>query len=292
MGGGLENFDLVEYAQTKATYKIIAKGWMDLYNPTAGYDSASAARADRVELEAGKYYDYTLYLQPNLYTVQAGHRLALVIFTDTRSASETYTITIDNTATYADIPVVGDATTEEPVVVNPFTDVAETDYYYTAVLWASQNGIVNGTTATTFTPGATASRAQMVAMLWRAAGKPEASVTAVPFVDVDKDAYYYPALLWAYENKIVNGVDATHFRPDGDVTREQIVSILYRQAGSPAVTGTMPFVDVTTDRYSYNAILWAAENGITKGVDATHFGITETANRAQLVTLLQRSLDK
>ena len=78
MGGGLENLDLVELKPTDVSYKIVARGWMDLCNPGAGYDSASAQ--NKVKLVEGKYYDYTLYLQPNLYEVEAGHRLALVIY--------------------------------------------------------------------------------------------------------------------------------------------------------------------------------------------------------------------
>lgn len=70
MGGGLENLDLVELKPTDVSYKIVARGWMDLCNPGAGYDSASAQ--NKVKLVEGKYYDYTLYLQPNLYEVEAG----------------------------------------------------------------------------------------------------------------------------------------------------------------------------------------------------------------------------
>ena len=119
MGGGLENFDLVEYAQTDVTYKVIARGWMDLYNPDAGYDSSTADRSKRVDLVPGQFYDYTLYLQPNLYTIEEGHSLALVIYTfepgrySQPAAGQNYTITIDNSATFASIPV-NDAVTPPP----------------------------------------------------------------------------------------------------------------------------------------------------------------------------------
>lgn len=108
VGGGLKNFDLVKYAQTNATYKQIEYGWMDLCNPEAGYDSASATRDKRVDVDGNTYYDYTLYLQPNLYTVKAGHKLVLVILTNTGSvsAANAYTVTMDSGKTYADIPVV------------------------------------------------------------------------------------------------------------------------------------------------------------------------------------------
>ena len=108
VGGGLKNFDLVKYAQTNAAYKQIEYGWMDLCNPEAGYDSASATRDKRVDVDGNTYYDYTLYLQPNLYTVKAGHKLVLVILTNTSgvSADKAYTVTMDAGKTYADIPVV------------------------------------------------------------------------------------------------------------------------------------------------------------------------------------------
>ena len=105
-GGGLEKFDLVEMNTTNVNYKIITRGWMDLCNPGAGYDSASAST--KVNLEEGKYYDYTIYLQPNLYEVEAGHKLALVIYTyepSMASYSQNYTVTLDNATVSASIPV-------------------------------------------------------------------------------------------------------------------------------------------------------------------------------------------
>lgn len=79
MGGGLNNYDYAELNATDVSYKIIARGWMDLCNPGAGYDSASAGT--KVALKVGENHDYTIYLQPNLYTVKEGHKLALVIYT-------------------------------------------------------------------------------------------------------------------------------------------------------------------------------------------------------------------
>lgn len=108
MGGGLKNFDLVKYSMSKATYKQIEYGWMDLCNPYSGYDSASATRDLRVDVDGNTYYDYTLYLQPNLYTVKAGHKLVLVIVPGTSAvnAANAYTINIDSSKTYAELPVV------------------------------------------------------------------------------------------------------------------------------------------------------------------------------------------
>ena len=110
---------------------------------------------------------------------------------------------------------------------NPFTDVKAGSYYYDAVLWAVENGITNGTSATTFSPDATCSRGQIVTFLWRSQKSP-ASDSVNPFTDVAADAYYNTAVLWAAENGITGGTSATTFSPNNDCTRAQIVTFLWR----------------------------------------------------------------
>ncbi len=109
----------------------------------------------------------------------------------------------------------------------PFKDVAFGVYYYDAVLWAVEEGITNGTSATTFSPDATVTRAQTVTFLWRMQNSPEADGKMV-FSDVKQDAYYTDAVLWAVEEGITNGTSATTFSPDAGCTRAQIVTFLYR----------------------------------------------------------------
>lgn len=109
---------------------------------------------------------------------------------------------------------------------NPFTDIAESDYYYDAVLWAVENGITNGTTATAFSPEDPVSRAQAVTFQWRADGSPAASGSS--FDDVSADAYYAAAVAWAVEHGITNGETATTFEPETAVSRAQAVTFLYR----------------------------------------------------------------
>ena len=109
----------------------------------------------------------------------------------------------------------------------PFTDVEEGSYYETAVQWAVENGITNGTSETTFSPDAACSRAQFATLLWRSQGMPDAD-TANPFTDVAEDAYYTDAVLWVAENGITEGTSATTFSPDDDCTRAQTVTFLYR----------------------------------------------------------------
>ena len=113
----------------------------------------------------------------------------------------------------------------------PFTDVPVTAYYYDAVLWAVEQGITSGTTATTFSPNATVTRTQAVTFLWRAAGS-EVIQTAAPFVDVKYGMYYYNAVAWAVENDITNGTSQTTFSPTQNCTRAQIVTFIWRYMGA------------------------------------------------------------
>ena len=110
------------------------------------------------------------------------------------------------------------------------------------------------------------------------------------FVDVATGSYYEDAVDWAVENGITKGTDDTHFSPDGICTRAQAVTFLWRAAGSPKPeTHTMPFTDVPVGSYYYDAVLWAVENGITKGTSDTTFSPNMTCTRAQIVAFLWRS---
>ena len=117
-------------------------------------------------------------------------------------------------------------------------------------------------------------------------GNPQTGV----FVDVATGSYYEDAVDWAVENGITKGTDDTHFSPDGICTRAQAVTFLWRTAGSPKPeTRAMPFTDVPVGSYYYDAVLWAVENGITKGTSDTTFSPNMTCSRAQIVTFLWRS---
>ena len=110
------------------------------------------------------------------------------------------------------------------------------------------------------------------------------------FVDVPAGSYYEDAVDWAVENGITQGTDDTHFSPDGICTRAQAVTFLWRAAGSPKPeTRTMPFTDIPAGSYYYDAVLWAVENGITKGTSDTTFSPNMTCTRAQIVAFLWRS---
>ncbi len=113
-------------------------------------------------------------------------------------------------------------------VKDPFTDVDQDGYSYQAILWAVKNGITEGTSDTTFSPTTPCTRAQIVTFLWRAAGKPTASIQKAAFDDLDEAAYYYPAVLWAAEKAITNGMGGSKFVPDATCTRAQGVTFVYR----------------------------------------------------------------
>ena len=120
----------------------------------------------------------------------------------------------------------------------------------------------------------------------KANGNPQTGV----FVDVATGSYYEDAVDWAVENGITQGTDDTHFSPDGICTRAQAATFLWRAAGSPKPeTRTMRFTDVPAGSYYYDAVLWAVENGITKGTSNTTFSPNMTCTRAQIVTFLWRS---
>ena len=111
---------------------------------------------------------------------------------------------------------------------NPFTDVKEGKSYYKAVLWAVENEITKGMTATTFEPNSTCNRGQVVTFLWRAKNMPKATDTEHPFTDVEAGKFYYDAMLWAVENGITDGMTKTTFAPNNTCNRGQVVTFLHR----------------------------------------------------------------
>ena len=169
-----------------------------------------------------------------------------------------------------------------------FHDVSRLDYFYDAVKWAAENGIASGTGRYTFSPNAVCTRAQTVTFLWRAAGSPLPRYRVCPFTDVQPSDYYYNAVLWAVEQGITTGLNATTFGPDVTVTRGQVATFLYRAASAAKPNTFNPFTDVKTTAYNYNAILWAYDNHITTGTSDTTFSPDAYCTRAQIVTFLYR----
>ncbi len=176
-----------------------------------------------------------------------------------------------------------------PPVIH-FGDVPDGVWYADAVAWALENGVTVGTSESTFSPNNTCTRAQIVTFLWRAAGCPEPTLTESPFTDVAAGSYYYKSVLWAVENGITTGSSATSFSPRRSCTRAEIVTFLWRAAGSPmAEAQSCLFRDVAQGVWYREAVLWAVENNVTTGTSANTFSPYRPCTRAQAVTFLWRA---
>lgn len=208
----------------------------------------SAAKGTAVTITAAPDDGYVL--TSLTVTSKNGHTVAV-----TRKGDEKFTFTMP--AGKVEISAKfdrEDGRTSNTPLENPFADVSSNAYYYDAVRWATEQGITNGTTGTTFSPNKPCTRAQTVTFLWRAAGSPTSQNQKNPFTDVTDDAYYYEAILWAVEQGITTGTSATIFNPNATVTRGQTVTFLYRAAGSPATDFAMAFEDTKSGIYYYDAV--------------------------------------
>ena len=180
-------------------------------------------------------------------------------------------------------PTPVDPTPVEPTPetkTNPFKDVSESDWFYEPVLWAyyAEPQVTVGISATRFGPDTTVTRGQTVTFLWRAMGEPEPTITQNPFVDVKESDYFYKAVLWAVENNITVGVNATHFVPGQTCSTAHIITFLYRTLG------------VGSNGWYEEAGAWAAEHSL---LDKTGLTVDPKVNcpRAAVVTFLYRATD-
>ena len=245
---------------------------------TLTFDTNGGSAIDKITKDSGTTIDLAAY-KPT----RAGYTFAGWFSDKALTKAVTSVKLTANTTVYAKWTQNGGT------AQNPFVDVKEGAYYYDAVLWAVEQKITSGTSATTFSPDASCTRAQMVTFLWRAAGSPKVENGKTPFADVKADAYYYDAVLWAVEKGVTSGTSATTFSPDATVTRGQTVTFLYRNAGSPEVSGTMPFTDVEADAYYAKAVQWAVQQKITTGTSETTFSPMSDCTRGQIVTFLYRA---
>ena len=158
---------------------------------------------------------------------------------------------------------------------------------HTCAMTASFALSTGGVSSSLFAPEDGCTRAQIVTFLWRTAGSPESSALS-NFNDVPADKYYAKAVAWAVENGITNGTTDTTFSPDDICTRAHGVTFLYRAAKATASVGASAFTDVADSAYYADAVKWATEQGITKGISSTLFGPDETCTSAQIVTFLYR----
>ena len=252
--------------------------------PNAGYEldtltvqTTSAKKAIAVTNRNGVY---TFEMPKAGVTVSATFKVASQTAPDNNGGTNTPTPNTDPTPNNNPTPSYNSVS---------FVDVPSDNFFYTAVQWAIERGITNGTTATTFSPNQACTRAQMVMFLWRSQGMPMPSTYSSPFTDVDPSANYYTAMMWAIERGITNGTTPTTFEPYASCTRAQMVMFLHRLAGRPSPTRwDCPFTDITVGENYYIPMLWALERGITNGTTATTFSPYQACTRAQMVMFLYR----
>ena len=179
---------------------------------------------------------------------------------------------------------------------NPFTDVSESDWFFNDVKFVYQNGLMNGTSATTFSPEGTTSRGMIVTILWRMAGSPdmEDKIWGYPFADVDATAYYGTAVYWARLNGIAGGYDNATFGPNDPITREQMAAILYRYAqykgyDVSAKADLNKFTDADEiSNYALEALQWANAEGLINGKGDGVLDPKGQATRAEAAAILMR----
>ena len=169
-----------------------------------------------------------------------------------------------------------------------FSDVAADAWYGEAVMYCRDNGLMNGTSQTTFTPDATMTRAQLCAVFYRMAGSPEVS-GADAFADTPAGAWYEDAILWAGQNGIMSGYTAASFGPNDPVTRAQIAAILWRYAGQPDSDAAENYTDETSiPSWADTAVDWAQASGTITGMADGSFQPNGRATRAQVAVILMR----
>lgn len=169
-----------------------------------------------------------------------------------------------------------------------FSDVAADAWYAEAAVYCRDNGLMNGTTATTFSPNATMTRAQLCAVLYRMAGSPETTGRDA-FADTPDGAWYEDAALWAVRNRIMSGYTASTFGPHDPVTREQLAAILWRYAGSPAAEAGEAYADeASIASWAVTAVDWARTCGFINGMSDGSFRPDGRATRAQVAAILMR----
>lgn len=170
----------------------------------------------------------------------------------------------------------------------PFYDIKAGEFYYDAVLWALDRGLVESGSGF-FSPNTPSTRAQVVEYLWKAADSPAPSAGVIPFIDVPDGAPYRDAVVWAYENGIARGNGSTVlFSPEEPVSRGQLVTFLHRASHTPASSAANPFADVPDGQFYTDAVLWAAERTIARGTTLTTFSPYNNVTNGELVTFLHR----
>ena len=230
-------------------------------------------------------------------TPDEGYAVGTITVTDrfgdavkvTENADGTYTFTMPNGQVTVNATFVQ---TEEPAPAEPFPDVDENDWFYDEVVYVYENGLMNGVENNQFAPNTATNRAMLATILYRLAGQPDVSGD-LPFTDVAAGTWYTDAVLWAAQNGIVNGLGENTFAPMNTLTREQLVTMLYRYAEAEgydvsAAADLSGYPDAgKVQTYAQEAMSWAVAEGIVEGMDG-NLNPAGSATRAQIATILMR----
>jgi hypothetical protein len=176
----------------------------------------------------------------------------------------------------------------------PFTDVPANAWCRSDVEYVWKHDIMNGISETKFGPGMKMTRAMFVTVLYRLEGSPSVEGMPVPAYSDLHDAgdWSYNAIVWAYNAGVTNGTSDTTFSPNAAISREEIVTMLYRYSGSPAVSGAADFNDfASVASWARNAVIWASANGVVKGYPDGSFGPDNTALRSEMAAMLHRYME-
>lgn len=265
IGGGVENLDDASFIGCTALETVIVREGVKVIGNNTFWDCKNIK---------------TLYLPSSLYDIQKTAFRDATTLTDIYFAGTAYawggmSIGEDN-----------DPVLNATMHYLPFGDVAGSDYFYIPMTWAIDEGITNGTSETTFSPGQNCSQAQILTFLYRAAGSPPVSGGSdYTNSKVEPSKYYYNAMLWADRQGVVTDIALD---PDADCTRGDVVTYLWRLADKPAAS-TSVFTDVPASAPYAQAVAWAVEKGITNGTSATTFSPDQVCTRGQIVTFLYRA---
>ena len=277
------NYVIVAFTDGKLTVSARPSSGGGGGGRTPTYPVTTPSGVDSSKKSAAKGDVVTITVKP-----EPGFEVEEVIVTDAKGNQIKVTANADGTFSFIQPDSQVEVQTVYAEAGGPFSDVTWSDYFYDAVTWAKDNNITGGVGNDLFGADRSCTRAQIVTFLWRAAGSPEPK-GAVNMTDVPADAYYAKAVAWAIENGVTSGTGAGQFSPDATCTRAQGVTFLYRAAGSPAVTGSAGFQDVSGSDYFAAAVAWAKANDITDGVGNGLFGSKNSCTRAQIVTFLYLS---
>ena len=296
---------LVAYrSATDETFKLaegvsidLTKNYTQGVAPTIDVEVQAGAGAPSVD-EASAGTRITVTVKPD-----AGYELDELTVTDAKNKDLKVTKRSETTYTFhmADSKVTVEASfTKDDTVQKPdtrFDDVAKSAWYYKAVEYVAENGIMSGVSAREFAPNAGFSRAMLAQTLYAMSGKPTVKAEGT-FADVAANAWYADAVNWAAEKGYASGVGDGKFAPDASITREQMALILYRYAGSPDASGMVlrEFADGdSVSAYAVDAIRWAVHEGLISGMENNTLAPQGTATRAQVAQILMnfhQKLDK